>query len=404
MKLLSTLVAAGLIWSITCSLSHAEDSGVEFRADAFIGRQESYHTYRIPVMVVTGKGTVLMFVEGRKNSRADSGDIDLIMRRSEDGGKTWSKNVLIHEEGDKAPIVVGNPVAIVERDSKTVHLLFTIWSSPNGGNGHYYTKSTDDGLTWSPMVVTADDPINKGYSDKNFLKGFGGSPVVLGVGPGNGIHTSKGRLVAPCGVSWKVDGKGTSGDGIIYSDDGGKTWKAGGVIPPSTEFGVGEPTVVERSDGSLMMNMRAGGPTGAYGLGFRVTSISSDGGLTWSNPVVDKNLPCPACQGSIFRLNDKEILFLNPAVSKPGEFSRGARRNLTLRFSADDGVTWPHSLMLNAGLSGYSGIAVTKEGKILCVYENGTRDYCEKISVVQVDRAALVAPKTAPAAEAPKAP
>jgi sialidase-1 len=54
-------------------------------------------------MVVTAKGTVLLFCEGRKNSRRDSGDIDLLMKRREDGGKTWSKQVIIHEEGGNAP-------------------------------------------------------------------------------------------------------------------------------------------------------------------------------------------------------------------------------------------------------------------------------------------------------------
>lgn len=388
------------MWSSASSLTQAEEPGVDFRADAFVGRQEGYHTYRIPAMVITGKGTVLLFAEGRKNSRADSGDIDLIMRRSEDGGKTWSKNVLIHEEGGTAPIVAGNSVAVVERDGRTVHLLFTVRRSSSGGDGLYYMKSTDDGLTWSPKVVTSDHPKDTAYSDKNFVKAFGGSPVAISVGPGNGIHTSKGRLVVPCRVSQAGDGKPAGRDSIIYSDDGGTTWQAGGLIPPSTDFRMDEPTVVEKSDGSLMMNMRAGGPGGAYGLGHRVTATSSDGGLTWSKPVVDKNLPCPSCQASILRLNEKEILFLNPAISKGGEFSGAARRNLTLRLSGDDGTTWPHSLVLNAGLSGYSGMAITKAGKILCVYENGTHDFCEKISIVQVDRTTLVAPKAAPAAAA----
>ena len=97
-------------------------------------------------------------------------------------------------------------------------------------------------------------------------------------------------------------------------------------------------------------------------------------------------------------------MFLNPAISKPGGFSRGARRNLTLRLSEDDGASWPHSMMLNPGMSGYSSLAVTREGKILCAYENGTRDYCEKISIVQVDRAALVAAKAAPAGGVPRGP
>lgn len=84
----------------------------------------------------------------------------------------------------------------------------------------------------------------------------------------------------------------------------------------------------------------------------------------------------------------------------PISFSGAARRNLTVRLSGDDGATWPHSLVLNKGLSAYSGMVITKAGKILCVYENGKADYCEKISTVQVDRTALVAPKAAPAAAA----
>jgi sialidase-1 len=389
MKSLSTGVLSALLWFALSAAAPAAEKGVDFRTDAFVGQQDGYHTYRIPAMVITAKGTVLLFCEGRKNSRRDGGDIDQLMKRSEDGGRTWSKQVIIHEEGGNAPIRVGNPCAIVERDGKTVHLLFTVGGSATG-NGLYYTKSTDDGQTWSPMVVTSDVPTDKGYSDKNFLKGFGGSPVGIGVGPVHGVQTSKGRLVAPCYVGRTVEGKPAGGSGIIYSDDGGKTWVAGGMIPSVPDFSPGECTVVERSDGSLLMNMRAGGHGGTYALGYRVVSTSSDGGATWSKPVVDKNLPCPACQGSIIRLNEKEILFLNPAVSKAGGFSLWSRRNLTLRLSGDDGRTWPHALVLNEGLAGYSDMAVTKEGKILCVFENGKQDYCQKISVVQVDRASLV--------------
>jgi len=400
MKILSTGVLSALLWLALGAAAPGAETGADFRTDAFVGQQDGYHTYRIPAMVITAKGTVLLFCEGRKNSRRDGGDIDQLMKRSEDGGRTWSKQVVIHEEGGNAPIRVGNSCCIVERDGKTVHLLFTVMGSPTG-NGLYYTRSTDDGQTWSPMVVTSDVPTDKGYSDKNFLKGFGGSPVGIGVGPVHGIQTSKGRLVAPCGVGRTVDGKPAGGCGIIYSDDGGKTWVPGGLIPPTTDFSVGESTVVERSDGSLLMNMRAGGPGGAYALGYRVVSTSSDGGITWSKPEVDKNLPCPACQGSIIRLNDKEILFLNPAVSKAGGFSLRSRRNLTLRLSGDDGRTWPHALVLNEGLAGYSDMAVTKEGKILCVFENGKQDYCQKISVVQVDRASLVAAKDAQTGKEP---
>jgi hypothetical protein len=97
----------------------------------------------------------------------------------------------------------------------------------------------------------------------------------------------------------------------------------------------------------------------------------------------------------MIRLNEKEILFLNPAFHWKGGFAIWSRRNLTLRLSEDDGRTWPHTRVLNRGLAGYSDIAVTRDGKIFCAFENGTQDYCEKITVVRVDRNWLVAGKPA---------
>ena len=97
----------------------------------------------------------------------------------------------------------------------------------------------------------------------------------------------------------------------------------------------------------------------------------------------------------MIRLNEKEILFLNPAVHRKGGSHLWSRHNLTLRLSRDDGRTWPHSRILRKRLAGYSDMAITKEGKILCVFENGERDYCERISIVQVDRAWLLAGKDA---------
>lgn len=390
MKNLSTGVLFGFLWLGLIASASAGEEGIDFRSDIFIRHRDGYHTYRIPTMVVTAKGTVLLFCEGRKASRKDGGDVDLLMKRSEDGGRTWSKQVLIHEEGGDAPIRVGNPCAIAQRDGKSVHLLFT----RGGGECLFYTKSTDDGKTWSELVTTSDVPEQKEYSETSFLKGFGGSPVRIGAGPVHGIQTKDGRLIAPSYVGRTVEGKPRGGSCIIYSDDGGKTWNAGGVIPYVDEMRHGECTVVQRSDGSLLMNMRAGG-SGTYALGYRVLSTSSDGGTTWSQPVMDKNLPCPACQASIIRLNEKEILFLNPAVHREGGFHLWSRRNLTLRLSQDDGRTWPHSRVLNEGLAGYSDMAVTTDGKILCVFENGEKDYCEKISVVQVDREWLLAGKDA---------
>ena len=360
------------------------DEDVVLRKDIFSRKTDGYHTYRIPTMVVTAKGTILVFVEGRKTHRRDHGDVDLLMKRSEDGGRTWSKQVLIHEEGGDALIRVGNPCPIVEKDGKTVHLLFT----RNGPGCFFSTRSTDDGSSWEPFTRVSDDPKAPEYQKDNFLRGFGESPVGVGAGPVHGIHTSKGRLIAPSYAGFKVNGEGRGGSCVIYSDDKGKTWQAGGVIPWVPEFRHGECTIVERSDGSLLMNMRTSEP-GKYSFGYRLTSVSKDDGMTWSKPVVDKNLPCPACQASMIRLNEKEILFLNPAVNHNGGFSIWSRKNLTLRVSQDDGRSWPESRVLNEGLAGYSDLAIAKNGNILCLFENGTRDYCEKITFVELKRSWL---------------
>ena len=360
------------------------DEDVVLRKDIFSRKTDGYHTYRIPTMVVTAKGTILVFVEGRKTHRRDHGDVDLLMKRSEDGGRTWSKQVLIHEEGGDALIRVGNPCPIVEKDGKTVHLLFT----RNGPGCFFSTRSTDDGSSWEPFTRVSDDPKAPEYQKGNFLRGFGESPVGVGAGPVHGIHTSKGRLIAPSYAGFKVNGEGRGGSCVIYSDDKGKTWEAGGVIPWVPEFRHGECTIVERRDGSLLMNMRTSAP-GKYSFGYRLTSVSKDHGMTWSKPVVDKNLPCPACQASMIRLNEKEILFLNPAVNHSGGFSIWSRKSLTLRVSQDDGRSWSESRVLDEGLAGYSDLAVAKNGNILCLFENGARDYCEKITFVELKRSWL---------------
>ena len=81
---------------------------------------DGYHTYRIPALVVTTQGSVLAFCEGRKTSSADHGDIDLLLKRSEDGGRTWSAQQVVYEEGGDARITIGNPCPVVVRDRKSV--------------------------------------------------------------------------------------------------------------------------------------------------------------------------------------------------------------------------------------------------------------------------------------------
>ena len=59
------------------------------KVDVFEGGTDGYKQYRIPGLIVTAKGTVLAYCEGRKTGKGDWDSIDLFLRRSLDGGKSW---------------------------------------------------------------------------------------------------------------------------------------------------------------------------------------------------------------------------------------------------------------------------------------------------------------------------
>src|SRR5262245_9947522 len=216
------------------------------QVDVFVSGKDGYHTFRIPAVVVTKKGTLLAFCEGRKNSRRDTGDIDVILRRSLDNGATWQPLQLVADFG---PDTVGNPCAVVDRDTGTIWLPLTknlghetqrqIEEGKSKENRTVWiTKSDDDGVSWSkPIDITlaVRDPRWTWYA----------------TGPGCCIQLQHGRLVIPC--DHRVRGSKTLGSHVIYSDDHGKTWKRGGGVTPDCN----ECQVAELADGSLMLNMRS---------------------------------------------------------------------------------------------------------------------------------------------------
>ena len=131
--MLATLVAS--------SVPGLAAEGLE-QVDVFISGTEGYHTYRIPAVVRTNKDTLLAFCEGRKTSRSDHGDLDLVLRRSTDGGKTWEPMQLVYEEGGTAEITIGNPCPVVDRTTGTIWLPFC-----RNNDRVFMTNSTDDGQT-----------------------------------------------------------------------------------------------------------------------------------------------------------------------------------------------------------------------------------------------------------------
>jgi len=306
--------------------------------------KQAYHTYRIPALVVTSKGTLLAFCEGRKTSRSDHGDIDLILRRSGDGGRTWDKQRIVCEEGGTKKITIGNPCAVVDKETGIVWLTFC-----RDNDRIFITRSVDEGESWAkPGEITEDvkEPEWGWYA----------------TGPGHGIQLQrgkyKGRLVIPCDCgdskgwgNWDKKGRSL----VIYSDDHGQTWTHGDI----TEKSMNECEVVELTDGSLLLSMR-----NYRGPKRRAFAISKDGGHTWSSPRHNDQVYCPTCQGSIHRYSWQPNIILHSGPGGPG------RANLTIRLSYDDGQTWPTAKVMEKGSSAYSDLAVMPDDHIGCLFED----------------------------------
>jgi sialidase-1 len=336
------------------------------QTDLFVGGKGGYHTYRIPALIVTAKGTVLAFCEGRKTSRNDYGDIDLMLRRSTDGGKTWSDQTVVYEEGGTATITIGNPCPVVDEATGAIWLPFC-----RNNRDVFVSKSTDDGLTWSKPVDITKEVKPAGWDWYATGPGVG---IQLRVGP------HKGRLIIPCDHGENFDGKPFKSSHVVYSDDHGQSWRLGASLGPHTN----ECQIIERTDGSLLLNMR--NHFGRDGMaekgGKRALATSRDGGETWSDVRFDDALIEPVCQASLIRYRPADspgrpiVLFSNPA-------DRKSRVNVTVRLSEDDGQTWRASRSLHAGPSCYSSLAALPDGSIGCLYERGEKQFSEKITFAQ---------------------
>ena len=128
---IATLVVLVAVAGLGKSASSADDAFTQ--VDVFVSGTEGYHTYRIPGIVLSNEGTLLAFCEGRKTGRSDHGDLDLVLRRSSDGGKTWEPMQLVYEEGGTAKVTIGNPCPVVDRTSGTIWLPFCLEAETRTG-------------------------------------------------------------------------------------------------------------------------------------------------------------------------------------------------------------------------------------------------------------------------------
>ncbi len=357
MNLVSPLRAFAVL--VACHALITGASAALVQIDLFKSGTDGYHTYRIPALTITKAGTLLAFAEGRKDGAGDVGDVDMLLRRSLDGGVTWKPVQLLWDDGKNA---CSNPIVIVERTTGEIILIVThnigaqkdqMTLMAGRGDGHgtvWIMKSRDDGVTWSaPVEITSQVKL----PDMGFYA----------VGPGVGVQLKSGRIVMPGfyrpfspTTATKREIQFSSRSHVIYSDDRGASWKAGGIAAPGTN----ECQAVELSDGRVMLNMRS-----FHRLSQRAVSLSDDGGLSWSPPRHDPSLLEPTCQASILAWKNASgknlLLFSNPASVK--------RENMTVRLSEDEGASWSYSNVLHSGQSAYSCLVALGDSKFACLYE-----------------------------------
>jgi sialidase-1 len=357
------LLLLGLNWLFICSLAWTHSSeprpqDAPVPVDVFVSGEDGYHTYRIPAVIQAGNGDLLAICEGRRGGGSDSGDIDILLKRSSDQGVTWSEQIVIWDDGVNT---CGNPCPVLDEQTGVIHLLLThnlgqdhereiIAQTAEGTRTVWSLQSKDHGLTWSkPRDVT------KSTKDPNW--------TWYATGPGAGIQLQRGehegRLVIPCDHIEASSKRYLSH--VIYSDDHGKSWVLGGSSP---EDQVNECEVVELEDGELLLNMRNYDRTHHR----RQVTRSLDGGESWMDQQHDDALIEPICQASLRRLRWKSaaapgvILFSNPA-------DKESRERMTLRASLDDCATWSREWVLYPGPSAYSCLTRLSQGGAGCLFE-----------------------------------
>ena len=318
------------------------------QTDIYRAGTDGCHTYRIPAMVVSKKGTILAFCEARIDSARDYGDIDLALKRSFDNGESWTDMQIIWDDGENT---IGNPCPVVDQDTGTIWLPFC-----RNSDRVFVTRSDDEGTTWAePVEITKDvkRPDWKWYA----------------TGPTHGVQLKSGRLLIPCDHSNSTAPGHQYRSHVIYSDDHGATWKLGGVLRDR----VNECVTVETVGGSLYINMRS-----YHEKNRRACAWSEDGGETWSEIKLDETLVEPVCQASMIRYTEEihhdknRVLFSNPATTE--------RKMMTIRISRDECKTWDAGKVLYEGPSAYSDLTIAPDMTICCLYERGAEHPYEKIT------------------------
>ncbi|MGW2772111.1 exo-alpha-sialidase [Streptomyces olivaceoviridis] len=378
---IAALAAAGTVLPfLPAHPAHAQPAGgspafeqqVLFKA----AQDPGYACFRIPAVVRTADGALLAFAEGRVLNCGDAADIDIVLKRSTDGGRTWGPLQVVNEgAGDTH----GNPAPVVDRVTGRVWLAQTYNTGRTDSAGcsvpcdrtPHLQYSDDGGRTWSPPRDLSPEILPADWNSW------------YATGPVHGIQLTRGRYAGRLvfGVNTETwDGSRVTANhaALIVSDDHGGHWRIGATDTwPVAADGTfrqkpSELTLAERGDGSVLVSGREQDGTD---LGHRTQAVSRDGGGSFTAPFRDlPDLYTPQVQGSLLQLGDRLLL------ACPGDPDR--RRTMMIRSSYDGGRTWDgvdRGTVVTTDWSGYSDLVRVDSGTVGLLYEGGAVDARDEI-------------------------
>ena len=340
-----------------------------------------HKSYRIPAILKAPNGDLLAFAEGRVNGSDDFGNIEIVLKRSSDRGKTWGPMTVVAKYGE---LQAGNPAPVVDlldpRFPKgRIFLFYNTGTKSEGevrnGNGVrevWYKTSVDNGKSWSePVNITLqvhkpNQPgINPDYHFTEDWRSYANTP-------GHAMQYSSkpylGRIFVAANHS-EQNSKSSKAAYFahgFYTDDHGISFKLSETVPLA---GSNESSAAELSNGTLMLNSR----NQKGDIRERIVAISRNGGASWDSVYFDHQLPDPVCEGSILNIGKKNgknwLAFCNPA-------ERDDRNNLTLRISSDEGMKWTQTIRVDnnpdqkkLSYAAYSDIVSVGKSTIGVLYE-----------------------------------
>lgn len=350
------------------------------RVPVFVSGTEGHQSYRIPAIVQLPGGRLLAFCEGRLHNSGDFGDINIVMKYSDDQGLHWSA---LQTVVDYDTLQAGNPAPVVDlRDPRYPNgRIFLFY---NTGDNHeqelrkgrglrevWWTSSTDGGVSWSqPVNITRQvhrprQPLkNPDYDFPEDWRSYANTP-------GHALQFRNGKYKGRIYVA----ANHSAGDPQslfrdyrshgFYTDDHGESFRLSASLDMP---GSNEATAAQWGRNGLLLNARnqSGQPRA------RIQARSRDGGQSWISVYSDPQLPDPVCQGSLLNLDhskkNRRLAFCNPADTLQ-------RNHLLLRISFNGGRSWRKNIPVDGStdrqkdITAYSDLVQTGRRQIGVLYE-----------------------------------